>query len=98
MSSGFLTEEEVRSYLDVSPQELERLIRSRKLTAFRVGGEYLRYRKEEVMAVRNGRKFRPADQLERSWFDKIRDFLNFYSIYILLTILIVLLAIYFVEL
>ena len=46
-----MTEEEVRSYLDVSPQELERLIRSRKLTAFRVGGEYLRYRKEEVMAV-----------------------------------------------
>ena len=97
MSGGFLTEEEVRSYLEVAPKEVEQLIRKGKLTAYRVGGEFLRYRKDEVVAIKTGRKFQLSDQLERNWFDKLRDFLNFYSIYLLVFILIVLLIIFFTQ-
>ena len=97
MSEGLITEEEVRSYLKVDSPEIEQLIRRGKLTAYRVGGSFVRYRKDEVIAIKSGRKFRLPDQFERNWFDKTRDFLNFYGIYILLTILVVSLTIYFVQ-
>ena len=97
MSDGLLTEEEVRSYLKVDSPEINQLIRRGKLTAYRVGGSFVRYRKDEVIALRSGRKYRLPDQFERSWFDKIRDFLSFSSIYVLLSILVVLLAVYFLQ-
>lgn len=97
MSEGLITEEEVKSYLKIDSPEIEQLIRRGKLTAYRVGGSFVRYRKDEVIAIRSGRKFRLPDQFERNWFDKVRDFSNFYGIYILLTILIVTLTIYFVQ-
>ncbi len=97
MSEGLITEEEVKSYLKIDSPEIEQLIRRGKLTAYRVGGSFVRYRKDEVIAIRSGRKFCLPDQFERSWFDKLRDFLNFYGIYIVLTVLIVVLTIYFVH-
>ena len=97
MSEGLITEEEVKSYLKIDSPEIEQLIRRGKLTAYRVGGSFVRYRKDEVIAIRSGRKFRLPDQFERNWFDKVRDFSNFYGIYILLTILVLTLTIYFVQ-
>lgn len=97
MSGGLLTEEEVKSYLKVDSPEIEQLIRRGKLTAYRVGGSFVRYRKEEVVALRSGRKFRLPDQLERNWFDKIRDVWSFYGLYLLLSILVGLLIIYFAK-
>ena len=97
MSEGLLTEEEVKSYLKVDSPTIEQFIRRGKLTAYRVGGSFVRYRKDQVIALKSGQKFRIPDQLERSWFDKIRDFVNFNSIYILLSILVVLLAVYFMQ-
>lgn len=97
MSDGLLTEEEVKSYLKVDSPEINQLIQRGKLTAYRVGGSFVRYRKEEVIALRSGRKYRLPDQFERNWFDKARDFLSFHSIYILLSILIALLVVYFLQ-
>lgn len=97
MSEGLITEEEVKSYLELNSPEIEQLIRRGKLTAYRVGGSFVRYRKDEVIAVRSGRKFHLPDQFDRNWFDKTRDFLNFYGIYVLLTILIVALTVYFAQ-
>ena len=97
MSEGLLTEEEVKSYLKVDSPTIEQFIRRGKLTAYRVGGSFVRYRKDQVIALKSGQKFRIPDQLERSWFDKIRDFVNFNSIYFLLSILVILLAVYFIQ-
>ncbi len=97
MSEGLITEEEVKSYLKIDSPDIEQLIRRGKLTAYRVGGSFVRYRKDEVIAIKSGRKFRLPDQFERNWFDKTRDFLNFYGIYIVLSVVIVALTIYFVQ-
>src|SRR3989338_11376858 len=94
MSEGLITEEEVKSYLEIESPEIEQLIRRGKLTAYRVGGSFVRYRKDEVIALRSGRKFKLPDQFERNWVDKARDFLGFYGIYILLSILVILLVVY----
>lgn len=97
MSDGLLTEEEVKSYLKLDPQEIEQLIRRGKLTAYRVGGSFVRYRKEQVVALRSGRKFRMPEQFERSGFDKIRDYWSFYSLYILISIFVLLLLVYLIQ-
>ncbi|MBI4372924.1 MAG: helix-turn-helix domain-containing protein [Candidatus Omnitrophica bacterium] len=97
MSDGLLTEEEVKSYLKIDSPEINQLIHRGKLTAYRVGGSFVRYRKEEVIALRSRRKYRLPDQFERSWFDKTRDFLSFHSVYVLLSVLIVLLVVYFLQ-
>ena len=56
MSQGFLTTEEVKQYLDVDQKDVDKLIRSKKLTAYKLGGSYLRFSKEQVVALRNSRK------------------------------------------
>jgi len=84
MSDGLLTEEEVKSYLEVNEAEIERLKHKGKLTAFRVGGAYMRYRKDEVTALRSGRKFQMPDHFERSWINVAQDFFTFYGVYLIL--------------
>lgn len=53
MSHGLLTPEEVQHYLETDRAGLDRLIRSKKLTAYKLGGTYLRFPKEQVMALRS---------------------------------------------
>lgn len=97
MSEGLLSEDEVRSYLGVEASEIEQLMRRGKLTAYRVGGAYRRYRKDEVVALKNGRKFQMPDQFDKNWWDVVRDFIGFHGAYILLSIVVVLLFVYFLR-
>ena len=97
MGSGLLTEEEVRSYLELEDSELERMIKRGKLTAYRLGGTFIRFRKEEVMALKEGRKFFMPDQFERTWFDRIRDFWKFYGFYLMLLTAVVLSVYFFLK-
>ncbi|OGW89013.1 MAG: hypothetical protein A3A73_05860 [Omnitrophica bacterium RIFCSPLOWO2_01_FULL_50_24] len=97
MSNGLLTEEEVKTYLQVDETEIGRLRRRGKLTSYRVGGTFVRYRKDEVTALKSGRKFRMPDQFDRNWADMIRDFSTFYGAYILLAFAVAFLVFYFVH-
>ena len=97
MSEGLLTEMEVQSYLDVDAREIDRLKKRGKLTAYNLGGTYLRYRKEEVLALRNGQKFRMPDQFERNWWDIVRDFFRFYGAYIFLAVIVLAFIVYFLQ-
>ncbi len=93
-----LTEEEVQNYLGVDRSHIERLMKRGKLTAFRVGGSYLRFRKEEVIALKAGKRFVPAEQMgRRSWLDRARDFWKFYSFYVLSSILIALAVLLIIQ-
>jgi hypothetical protein len=94
---GLLTEQEVKSFLEVDSPEIERLKRRGKLTAYNVGGSFVRYRKDEVIAIRSGKKFRMPDQFDRSWFDTTRDFVKFYGLYMILTIAVAILIVYFLQ-
>ena len=95
---ALLTEEEVEHFLGVKPEEVQKLIKKGKLTAYRLGGSYLRFQKDEVLALKSGRKFIPPDQIKRSSSDRIRDFWKFYNFYILSSLLILLLAVLFFQL
>ncbi|MDD5072770.1 MAG: helix-turn-helix domain-containing protein [Candidatus Omnitrophica bacterium] len=93
--------------LELSEEELRRFVAEGKIPAYRIGGEYLRFRKSQVEALRSRIRIlkhqsvpildiRPAQREEKkagySIFDRIRDFVYFNDFYILAFILIVLLV------
>lgn len=93
--------------LELSEEELRRFVAEGKVPAYRIGGEYLRFRKSQIEALRSRIRIlkhqsvpildiRPAHKEEPkarySIFDRTRDFLYFNDFYILAFILIVLLA------
>ena len=93
--------------LELSEEELRRFVAEGKIPAYRIGGEYLRFRKSQVEALRSRIRIlkhqsvpildiRPAQKEERKAgypiFDRIRDFVYFNDFYILAFILIVLLV------
>jgi len=90
-----LSEEEARHYLGVEREEMQRIIKRGKLTAYRVGGTYLRFRKDEVLALKSGRKFVPPEDLGRSTYDQVRDFCKFYGFYIFSLVVVLMLALLF---
>lgn len=92
-----LTEEEVRHYLGVSASDVQQLVKKGKLTTYRLGGTYVRYRKEEVLAIKNGRKFVAPGTVVRSGWDRFRDFWKFYSFYIVSTVVILGLVLFFLQ-
>lgn len=93
--------------LELSEEELRRFVAEGKIPAYKIGGEYLRFRKSQIEALRSRIRIlkhqsvpildiRPPRKEEPkarySIFDRIRDFLYFNDFYILAFILIVLLA------
>lgn len=93
-----LTEEEVQHYLGVNSSDLQSLVKKGKLTAYRLGGAYLRFKKEEVVALKTGRRFVAPDELGRSSTDKFRDFWKFYGFYVISSILVLVLIVVFIQL
>jgi excisionase family DNA binding protein len=50
--NNMLTLDEVKNYLEVEQQVLERFIRDGALHAYKIGGVYIRFRKEEVLSLK----------------------------------------------
>lgn len=95
--NNLLTVEEVKNYLAIEQQQLEHYIAQGKLQAYKIGGTFLRFRKEDVLNLRfeiqpsgeRAKKKRPGV------FSKIADFWRFNNFYIL-SLLIVAAAVYFI--
>lgn len=98
---------EAAAILDLSEEEISRFVAEEKIPAYRIGGEYLRFRKSQIEALRSRIRIlkhqsvpifdiRPSRQEEKktkySLFDRTRDFLYLNDFYILTLILIVLLV------
>ena len=96
--NNLLTVEEVKNYLAVEQQELERYIAQGKLQAYKIGGTFLRFRKEEVLNLRfEIQPSSPRRGVKKSagFFSHITDFWRFNNFYILST-LAVAAALYFI--
>lgn len=91
-----LTLEEVKNYLELEQEELENYISQGKLNAYKIGGAYLRFRKEDVLNLRY--EIAPSFKKKKNkpnFFTRILDFWLFNNFYILSIILVVTVA-YFV--
>jgi len=93
-----LTFEEVKQYLEVEQEELEKYIQQGKLHAYKIGGVYLRFRKEEVLNVRHQiRPRRKTAKPKNTFFSRIADFWHFNNFYIISLLIIVLLTVFVIQ-
>lgn len=80
---NLLSVEEVKRYLDVEQPGLDHLIERGKLHAYKIGGAYLRFRKEEVLTLKHEFQSGKKRSLTVPWVVKVRDFWRFNNFYIL---------------
>ena len=85
---NLLSREEVKRYLEVEESDLEKLIEKGRLQAYKIGGAYLRFRKEEVLTVKQEYQSKHQTRLSLPWFVRLRDFWRFNNFYILSLLLI----------
>lgn len=92
---GLLTLHEVMEFLDLNQKQVESLVQKGKLDAYKIGGSFLRFKKEQVTQVRLS--LRPEEGKSAVVSRRASDFWTFNRLYILSAILFVLLMIVLVR-
>ncbi|OIO37043.1 MAG: hypothetical protein AUJ74_00110 [Candidatus Omnitrophica bacterium CG1_02_44_16] len=96
MTSKLLTIREVASYFNITEKEVIDLAESGDIPAYKVGGVFLRFKKEQLDQIRH--KVKPDQSLisiEGTHPERMRDFLYHYDFYIL-SLIIVFFLLYFI--
>lgn len=92
MSEKLLTIREVSHLLGISEKEVIELSEKGEIPAYKVGGVYLRFKKDQLEQIKN--KYIHAHTKDTSsGFEKIRDFFYFNDFYILAGIVIFLILV-----
>ncbi|MDP3920971.1 MAG: excisionase family DNA-binding protein [Candidatus Omnitrophota bacterium] len=87
--NNMLTLEEVKSYLAIQNEVVEKYIKSGRLTAYKIGGTYIRFRKEEVLVLRQEASPKKRSSKSQTLFSRIGDFWRFNNFYILSILIII---------
>jgi len=82
------TTAEAAKFLGIGEGDVEQLVQEGKLTGYKLGGQFLRFRPEQVKGLKaklGGHAFRAHDAQAPAlrWRERVRDFLYFYDFYIL---------------
>ena len=86
--NNMLSFEEVKNFLGLSQEDLEKYLKSGKLRAYKIGGTYLRFRKEEVLNLRS--ELRPVKaKTSGSAGSRAADFWRFNNFYIISLLVVV---------
>ena len=93
---------EVAKFLGINEVDVEQLVREGKLTGYKLGGQFLRFRPDQVQALKGSIRFRPnptTSALHRKDLrsQQLRDFLYFYDFYIVSATLLALLVVYLIA-
>ena len=86
--NNLLSPDEVRHFLEIEEPDLNQLVQKGKLHAYRLGGTYLRFRKEEVLTLKQELHPEKKSSLAIPWFVRARNFWRFNNFYILSLVLI----------
>ena len=96
MTEQLLNLTEVKQLLVLNDDEVMKLIREGKLNAFKIGGTYLRFDKNQVMALKVRMDIvRESKTGGYSLGSRITDFFKFYGLYILSVAVILYVLYYF---
>ncbi len=96
------TTAEVAKHLGIQDVDVEGLVREGKLTGYKLGGQFLRFRPDQVTALKGTLRFRqstgrrPAEH-HASWLQRAREFVYFYDFYIVSASLLAVLLIYLIA-
>ncbi len=100
MFEHLLNLKEAANYLGLDEPKLKELVRKRMIPAYRIGGSYLRFRKDQLDYARSS--FRePARQnlnihsghIEETQSERMQDFLYFNDFYIISAVLMLIVVI-----
>ena len=96
------TTAEVATYLGVQELDVEQLVREDKLTGYKLGGQFLRFRPDQVIALKGTLRFRSSTSRRSSerpisWGQQVREFVYFYDFYIISATLFAFLVIYLIA-
>lgn len=92
---------EVAKCLGIDEADVERLVRQGTLTGYKLGGQFLRFRPDQVQPLK-GRLQQPPAQAarpakrQRSWFGFVRDLLYFYDFYLISAALLAIMVVYLI--
>ena len=100
MPSGLLSFNQSLEYLGITKQELKKLIREKKIIPYRIGGTYLRFKKEDLNVLRSHleRKIRKTHWLNQpaeksAPAERLADFWYFNNLYIFSAVIILVLLV-----
>lgn len=87
------TTAEAAKFLGIAEADVEQLVQEGKLTGYKLGGQFLRFRPEQVKGLQpklGAQTFKShAPAPARVWKEKVRDFVYFYDFYILSFVLLI---------
>ncbi len=93
------TTAEVAQFLGIQEVDVEQLVREGELTAYKLGGQFLRFRPDRVEALKGKVRFRPnskkaSGSKRETWYQRCREFIYFYDFYVVSVSLVAVLVIY----
>ena len=96
------TTNEVAQYLGITELDVEQLVQQGKLTGYKLGGQFLRFRPEQVQALKGTIAFRPSPgkpawRRQDAWPQQARDFFYFYDFYLISATCLAVLVIYLIA-
>jgi len=88
-----LNEKEAAEYIGISQDKLKKLVQQKKLTAYKIGGQFLRFHQFDLDKIKKSPSYSyPAGKNEKySLFNRIKDYLYYNDFYIIIAILIIIL-------
>jgi excisionase family DNA binding protein len=97
------TTSEAAKYLGVDEVDVEQLAKDGKLTGYKLGGQFLRFRPEQVKQLKaQGVATAAAGRGERAgaddpWLDRLRDLWYFYDFYAISFAMLAVLIVYLIQ-
>lgn len=95
------TATEVAKYLGIDEQDVEALVRDGRLIGYKLGGQFLRFRPDQVEALKPAvpkRATPAAPVVAPSWLDRAKEFMYFYDFYLVSAVLFLVLTGYLLSL
>ena len=96
------TTAEAAKFLGINEVDVEQLVREGKLTSYKLGGQFLRFRPDQVEMLKGTLQFRASRQKaagpqQRAWWFAARDFLYFYDFYLVSALCLAILVVYLIA-
>lgn len=96
------TTSEVAKFLGINDIDVEQLVQQGKLTGYKLGGQFLRFRPDQVKTLKVTMRFRrntptAAAPARATWSQQVREFFYFYDFYVVSAGLLAVLVVYLVA-
>ena len=102
MMEKLWTASEVAQCLGITEMDVDELVRQGKLTGYKLGGRFVRFRPSQVEALKDQIRFRPSigkrmTRRANPWPSTMRDFLYFYDFYLVSATCLAILVVYLIA-